>query len=110
MCLGMANGGKTITLQEALDVIKKKISTSNPNPVDNICMTIISMAASRQIAEKPIAHFVPDGISENNTWQKGKQRFVCPHCNEYVLEYMSHCDKCGQNLDWSSFTQQKEEV
>lgn len=88
MCLGMANGGITINLQEALDIIKEKVDYSDPKV--NAAMTLITMAASRQIAEKPIS--VPH---ENNT------RYRCPYCDEYVLEYMSHCDKCGKNLDWS---------
>lgn len=100
MCLGMANGGITINLQEALDIIKEKVDCSDT--VTNAAMTLVTMAASRQISEKPIACF-----SENNKttgskqWKKGQTRYRCPHCDEYVLEYMSHCDKCGKNLDWS---------
>jgi hypothetical protein len=110
MCLGLANGVRTITLQEAWDVIKHNVDYTDARGVRNPLLTysegLVSMAVTRMTPAKPISYFAEDNNSENSEWKKGKEKYACPHCNDYVLEYMNNCNQCGQNLDWSSIKQQ----
>lgn len=84
-----------MTYKEALEILYKGIA---PNPTaNNECINLCKTAVEKQIPKKPIDNRYP--------WA------ICPNCGGSVNlkniqehihnEEASHCEHCGQALDWS---------
>lgn len=88
MCIGMANGGKVMTPQEAIEIIDIAIAEVEWNYPMNYA---VAFERAREALEKQI----PKKPKE----RQGTTYSFCPCCNSNnIYEY---CGDCGQKNDWS---------
>lgn len=81
MCIGMANGGKAMTPQEALNRLDETVTGNLEWKI------VLSNALEKQIPKKPKRR-------EDTTYT------FCPCCDSGNLQN-DYCTDCGQRIDWS---------
>jgi hypothetical protein len=80
MCIGMANGGKTMAPQKALNRLDETVTGNLEWKI------VLSNALEKQIPKKPKE-------------RQGTTYSFCPCCDSNnIYEY---CGDCGQRIDWS---------
>lgn len=98
MCIGIANGGKIMTPQEALNKLDETV-------IGNLEWKIVlSYALEKQIPKKPIEK------DEKDYWGNIIDSvYICSECNRFIChEIETQLEKnypychCGQKIDWSN--------
>ena len=126
MCIGMANGGKSL-----IEELRKNSSIKNTNGIiecdlDLVHKTIqkfavevveeqesIIMQTIQQIGGEEYSHITIDKNKVVDAFKKQIPRrpvipfdsinneYECPDCPNKVNKTQQYCDQCGQALDWS---------
>lgn len=97
MCIGIANGGKIMTPQKALNILDETVTGNLEWKI------VLSNALEKQIPKKPIVK------NEKDYWDiivAGK--FMCSDCGRYICfeaetnyaKNYPYCH-CGRKIDWS---------
>jgi hypothetical protein len=105
MCIGMANGGKIMTPQKALNRLDETVTGNLEWKI------VLSNALEKRIPKKPIrAHRI---IKKNGMFilRDDNEYWKCPICikaDVVLLKNQKHCHDCGQALDWSDTDEQND--
>ena len=107
MCMGMANGGKqvaedgkTILLQRAIESAKNRIYYIDVNSMGDISYHHHKKAEN----QKELMNITVDALEKQMPKKPHQEEFelcvTCPDC-DYLLEGMpNYCEYCGQRIDW----------
>lgn len=105
MCIGMANGGKVMTIQEAIEIIDIAIAEVEGNyPMSYaVAFEKAKDVLEKQIKKKPIEDISKDyegNIIDDVFFCPECTRTICFGCESDVEKNYPYCN-CGQALDWS---------
>jgi hypothetical protein len=95
MCIGMANGGKIMTPQKALNRLDETVTGNLEWKI------VLSNALEKQIPKKVEIEVFED-IDEDTGKPYTMMFKKCSACGEHIgLKAHRFCAYCGQALDWS---------
>ena len=93
MCIGMANGGKIMTPQEAITTLKREYLGDSE-----------FMELAKQMGVNALEKQIPKKVKveQFNIYNL----YYCPTCDGCIGDNLGHigygfCSGCGQRLDWS---------
>ena len=90
MCIGMANGGKMMTPQEAITTLKREYL--GDSEFMELAKQMGANALEKQIPKKVITKRITEDL----------KLYHCPCCDVHYFQVgMKYCSCCGQALDWS---------